>query len=216
MPVTPAAAVAAFSRRVAATSFLAGAMQAVLVVSLSVALLELALRCLGTFLPPQPIWGVLLVPVLAAGLWRQRRDRLETTVIAGHVDRRLGLQGLLLCASEGQALEPAWSAHVQRRLQTLPAVLPRPQWKKLLMLPMLALSLATGVALLPAPPGRAEPLQLQARTAGLDKIADKLRDLFARVDLPVETRREIEQKVQELRQKVDAGEAPEWRDLDQL
>jgi hypothetical protein len=216
MSVTPAAAVAAFSRRVAVTSFLAGAMQAVLVVAAGVALLQLALRCLGVQLPPQPIWGVLLVPVLAAGWWRLRRERLETTVIAGHIDRRLGLQGLLLCAREGLVLEPAWSAHLQERLQALPAVLPRPRWKRLLVLPMLALSLATGVTLLPAPPGRAEPVPLQARTAELDRIAEQLRGLFERGDLPIETQREIEQKVQELRQKVDAGEAPEWRDLDQL
>jgi TolA-binding protein len=95
-------------------------------------------------------------------------------------------------------------------------VLPRPQWRKLLVLPMLALALATGITLLPAPPAPAEPPQLQARTAELDRIAEQLRDLFARGDLPVETQREIEQKVQELRQKVEAGQVPEWRDLDQL
>jgi hypothetical protein len=216
MPVTPAAALAAFSRRVAAASFLAGAMQAVLVVSVGVVLAEIALRVLGLHLPPQPIWLVLLVPVLATGWWRQRRERLDGTVAAGHLDRRLGLQGLLLCAREGQVLEPAWSAHLQERLQALPAVLPRPQWKKLLVLPMLALSLAVGTTLLPAPPAQAERPQLQARTAELEKIAEQLRDLFARGDLPAESRSEIEQKVQELRQKVDAGEAPEWRDLDQL
>jgi len=216
MTVTPAAAVAAFSRRVAATSFLAGAMQAVLVVSSGVALLELALRCLGLHLAPRPIWAVLLVPVLAGGWWRQRRERLDATVAAGHLDRRLGLHGLLLCAREGQALEPAWSAHLHERLLALPAVLPRPRWRKLLVLPMLALLLAAGVSLLPAPPGAAEPPKLQARTAELDRIAEQLRDLFARGDLPAETQREIEQKVQELRQKVEAGEVPEWRDLDQL
>ncbi|HEU4417685.1 MAG TPA: hypothetical protein VFT55_02040 [Planctomycetota bacterium] len=216
MSVTPAAAVAAFSRRVAATSFLAGAMQAVLVVAVVAALLQLALRCLGSHLAPQPIWAVLLVPVLAAGWWRLRRERLDATVVAGHLDRRLGLQGLLLCAREGQALEPVWSAHLHERLQALPAVLPRPRWKKLVVLPGLALSLATAITLLPAPPLPPEPPQLQARTAELDRIAEQLRDLFARGDLPVETRREIEQKVQELRQKVEAGEVPEWRDLDQL
>ena len=191
-------------------------MQAVLVVAVVAALLQLALRCLGSHLAPQPIWAVLLVPVLAAGWWRLHRERLDATVAAGHLDRRLGLQGLLLCAREGQALEPAWSAHLHERLLALPAVLPRPRWKKLVVLPGLALSLATAITLLPAPPLPPEPPQLLARTAELDRIAEQLRDLFARGDLPVETQREIEQKVQELRQKVEAGEVPEWRDLDQL
>lgn len=216
MRVSPAAAVATFRRRVAGASFLGGMGKALLVVAVVTAVAQLGARCLGHHLAPDPTWALLLLPIIASGAWRMRRERLLVAVAAGHLDRRLGLRGLLLCADEAVPLEPAWQTRLDERLALLPSVLPRLRWRQLFTLPLVAVLLATGIALLPPPAPKKRLLQLSALAAEVDRLAALTRDLFGRGEVPLETRQELETKLAELQKKLAAGEPPDWRDVDQL
>lgn len=216
MPPTPRTAVAAFSRKAAAGAFAAGALRAVLVVAAGAAALLLGARLFGRHVAPHPAWAAAIAPVLAFAWFSARRERPTPATAAAHLDRRLGLGGLLLCEREGLALDPAQRQRLAAGLALLPTVLPRIRWRALLPWPFAAVLLATAVALLPPPPAPPLPLSQQAAAGELERLTERLRDLFARGEVPEETQRELEQKLQELQRKLASAEVPEWRDLDEL
>lgn len=216
MPFVPRVAIAAFRRRVHGGAFVAAVLQATLATAVAAAAAQIAVRSFGGYVAPHPAWLGLLLPVLLFGWWRAARRRLPDAVAAAHLDRRLGLQGLLLAADEGLPLEPAWQARLDRQLARLPLVLPAVRWRRLLPVPGLATLLATVITLLPPPPQSSAEPQLATAQAELERLAEVARDLFARGHVPDEVAQEIEHKLEELQQQLAAGAAPEWRDLDQL
>ncbi len=216
MPSTPHIAISTFCHRVAVGALVAGALRAVLVLAVGAAALLLGLRLFGRHLLPQPAWAAAIVPVLAFAWWNLRRQRLDRGTAAAHLDRRLGLGGLLLCREEGVALDAPQQQRLAAGLAGLAGALPRIRWRALLPWPLAALLLATGVALLPPPPAPPLPLSQAAAAAELDRLEERLRDLLVRGEVPEDTQHELEQKLQELQQKLAAADVPEWRDLDEL
>ncbi len=217
MPSPLGQAIARFRRRTAIGAFVGGMLQATCWLAVGWAATLLAVRVCGGFLPPAAWWSVFSLPVLAFGWWRHRAERMSPAVAAAHLDQRLGLDGLLLSTVElGPTLDATWAARLQQGLNRLPEVLPRLRWRQLLPLPFLALVLAVGVALLPAPyllPGEVPRPALRVE---LETLAAAMRDLFERGQVPLEVKEELQQKLAELQRKVEAGEVPEWRDLDQF
>jgi hypothetical protein len=215
MPIQPTRAIAQFCQRVAMGAFVGAVLQAMAVLGFVAAVAMVTLRVCGGYVAPNPWWSFGAVPVVAYAVWRLRRERIAPAIAAAHLDCRLELDGLLLTAHEEGALDPAWQDRLQRGLVRLPEVLPRPRWRRLLPMPLLAIVFAAGVAMLPAPltiaPGKMPALQ-----SDLEQLASLMRSLFERGTIPDEVKQELEQKLAELQRKAAAGEAPEWRDLDQL
>ncbi|MBL8751473.1 MAG: hypothetical protein JNK78_20120 [Planctomycetes bacterium] len=216
MEVTPAAAVLAFVRRTFVGAFVAGTARAVLAIALVAASVPIAVRIAGGHLAPTVWWLLAAVPALGHGVWCARRERVSAATAALHLDRRLGLRGLLLCANEGIELDPAFRGEVRDRLLDLPAVLPRLQWKRILPWPLAALLLFAGVASVPPPAPPGAPLHRTAVAAELERLAEKLRSVLERGLVPEEQKQDLERRVEELKQRLADGDVPDWRDLDQL
>lgn len=216
MPPTARRATNTFRRRAATGAFVGGALQAVGWLAIGWAATQLGVRLWGSWLAPHAWWAALLAPALLFGWWRMARTRLTAGSAAAHLDRRLGLDGLLLCAHDGPPLDPAWQDRLDERLAALPGVLPATRWRALLPLPLLAVLLAAGVALLPPPELPPSTKPLPAIQAELEKMAVAMRDLFERGNVPEEVQQELRQQLDQLRHDTEAGEVPEWRDLDQL
>jgi len=216
MPSSPHPAVASFRRRIGWSAFAAGAGQAVLVTGVTWAVTLLVVRLCGRHLEPSWGWLLLALPVIGWAIFRAHRESLSPSIAAAHLDRRLGLGGLLLCVDEHQQLDAAWQARVDRGLLDLPAALPRTRWGSILPLPLLAAGLAVLIAFLPPPPLPEDARHLPAFQAEVGRLGSELRDLFERGNVPEEVERELQQKHAELKKKVDAGEMPEWRDFDEI
>ncbi|MBL8728117.1 MAG: hypothetical protein JNM25_06785 [Planctomycetes bacterium] len=216
MPPTPHTATVTFCRRVAVGAFAAGALRALLVASVAAAAVLLGLRLFGRHAAPQPAWAFAAAPVLAFGWWNARRQRLGRAAAAAHLDRRLGLGGLLICRDEGVELDAPQQRQLAAGLVALPTALPRIRWRALLPWPAAALLLAAGIALLPPPPAPPLPLSQSAAAAELDRLQERMRDLFARGEVPADTRHELERTLQELQHELAAADVPQWRDLDEL
>jgi hypothetical protein len=214
MPPSPATAIAAFSRRAAAGAFVAGAARAVLVVAGATAAGLLAARLAGRQIVPSPWWAVLALPVLAGAGWRARAERPDPATAATHLDRRLGLAGLLLCAHDGAILDAAQRSRLAAGLAALPGALPRIRWRALLPRPLVAL--AIGVALLPPPAAPAPSLPRAAAAAELARLAARLHELAARGELTPDAQQDLARSLQELQQQQATPAGPEWRDLDEL
>lgn len=213
----PSRAVNGFRRRAAAGAFVGGALQGLGWLALGWAGTLLAVRFGGGHLAPAVWWGLLALPVVAFGAFRARAERLSPEAAAAHLDRRLGLGGLLLSAAEGAELEPQWAARLQLGLEPLHSVLPRARWRHLLPVPMLSVALATAVALLPPPPPPpAGTAPLAGLRAEVERLTAQAQATFERGQVPEDVRQELEQKLAELQHRLDAGEVPEWRELDQL
>ena len=215
MPPTPAAATLLFRRRAVVGAFVGGLLQGLTAVGVVGAVTLLVVRLGGGYLAPHPSWGLAVLPALLWAVHRARVGALTLAAARAHLDERLGLHGLLLTAGEG-TLDPIWNAQLTAALQRLPVMLPRVRWRQLLPAPLLAAAFAAIVALLPPPPSVLTPQQSPALRAELETLAATVRDLFERGQLPEEVKQELQQKLAELQRKVDAGEVPEWRDLDQL
>ncbi len=216
MTPSPAAAISLFARRTALAAFGVAAARALLATAAASAALLLAVRLAGGHAAPGWHWVWLAAPVVGYALFVARRQRLPRAVAAGHLDRRLGLDGLLMAADEGIELDADFRQRLLRGLAGLPAALPAPDWRRVLPLPVVVVGLATAVAMLPAPQAPPAPPARPAATAQLDQLAVAMRELFLRGDLPAEVKQELEQRFATLQRDAEAGRAPEWRDLDEL
>lgn len=214
--MSPLAAIAAFRRRVRWSAFTAGALQALLVTAVIAVVALLVVRFSGAHLAPTWWWVLLVVPIVGWGIVIARREVMGPRAAAAHLDQRLGLDGLLMCAGENQQLDGPWRSQVDNRLLALPSVMPRLRWGRLLPMPLLAAGLATLTACLPPPPEPRQRRQLPTYQAEVGRLGGELRSLFERGHVPEEVEQELQQKLRELERKVATGEMPEWRDFDEL
>ena len=215
MPLSPGSAISAFTRRVGASAFLAGALQMLGGLAIVGGGTLLWLRGAGSYQAPNVWWSLLLLPVLSAGWWRWQRDRMRPVDAAAHLDRRLELGGLLLAAHDGVELEPAWQRLLEQRLVDTRSVLPVPRWGRIGGWPLAAALLALGIVLLPPP---APPVALPpsfAATEVLERLQDRLQELTAQ-QVPPEIKKELAQQLEQLQQRAAAGDPMLWRDLDEL
>ncbi len=216
MPTTPAAATAAFARRIKSGAFVAGAGEGALAAAVVAAGGLLAARLFGIYLPPRPEWAVLLAAPLLVGVMRMRRERVPAALVAQHLDRRLGLHGLFVSAHDGVQLEPAWQQQLARRLTELPQVLPMVQWRRLLLRPCLALLLAAAVAAWPPAAALGGGVSTTAGQAAVARLSEALQRLQESGQLPPEVQQELEQQLQRLQHDLAAGDPDAWRAADEL
>lgn len=215
MDFSPRSAIAAFARRSSFGAFVGGALQAGLPLGVLVTGTLLALRLAGVVVAPHPLWALALVPLLLAGLYCWRRDRLPFAAAAQHLDRRLQAGGLLLTAAEGVPLSDDWTATLQQRLQDRAVVRPTLRWGELLPRPLAALLLAAVVAFWPSEVVRPAQPQSFAGLAALERLETQLQDL-QRGEVPAEVASELRDKLQQLQQQLQQGGPPDWRELDEL
>jgi hypothetical protein len=209
-------AVHRFARRTAVGSFLGGSLRGVAVVAALAAGVLLLVRALGGGLMPSLWWALLPLPALGYGLVQLRAQRLTPAEAAAHLDQRLSLHGLLVAATELGELEPSWQGALQRGLADQERMRPRPVWSRLLPWPLASSALFGLVCLLPPP---AAPAARLPSAPAVEQQLQELQRQFAELQqapLPEPVQQELQQKLQELEHKIDAGEVPQWRDLDQL
>lgn len=215
MDFSPRSAIAAFARRSSLGAFVGGAVRAGLPLGVLATGTLIALRLAGVVVAPHPLWALAVVPLLLAGLYCQRRDRLSFAMAAQHLDRRLQAGGLLLTAAEGVPLPDGWTATLQQRLQDRAAVLPTVRWGELLPRPLAALLLAAVVAFWPGEVVRPAEPQSFAGLAALERLETQLQDLL-RGEVPAEVATELRDKLQQLQEQLQQGGPPDWRELDEL
>lgn len=216
MPRSPEIAVTTFARRAASGAFAAALLRGLGLAAGAATAAMLGARLFGVHLAPHVGWTAAVVPVVWYASWRTRRERPGPAAAAAHLDRRLGLDGLLLCAHEGLALDAAQQRRLGERLAALPTALPRIRWRALLPWPAAAVLFAVVVALLPPPPVPAPPLPVAAATTELERLGERLRDLQERGELPEDAERDLAQRLEELQRRLAEGDVPEWRELDDV
>jgi hypothetical protein len=191
--------------------FLSGLSDGALVAAVAFSTAVVAARLFGVALETSPWWLALLALPVGLGLWRSRRS---VSGSSAHLDRRLGLSGLLLAAQErgGEAWEPA----IRRRLEDAAEVLPRPRWRRLGARLLPGLAVATAVLLLPAPASSSPRARNPLLADALDRFEARL-ETAKRADLlRSEDAKEMERRVEEVRDRHEAGERVEWADVDAL
>ncbi|MCB9887496.1 MAG: hypothetical protein H6838_18540 [Planctomycetes bacterium] len=184
MTPSPALAIAAFARRSTAAVFGVSLSRGLLVAALALAAAQLGVRLTGGYLAPSWHWAWAALPVVAYAWWRARRQRLSPALAAAHLDRRLGLGGLLLAAHDGNELDATYAAQLSRGLQGAGAAAPHALWSQALPRPLAASALAAVLALLPPPAAHAAPAPAELATAQLEQLTAAMRDLFERGAVP--------------------------------
>lgn len=170
-------------------------------------------RLFGVALVPSPLWLLALLPAGAYAAARVRRQGLDSSAAAEHLDRRLGLSSLLASSVEADA--SAWSASIDARASKSDEVLPRVHGGRALLraaLPVAGL-LATG--LLPPPTELATPSNPLFREA-VSRFESNLELAEKEKILEPEPVKEIRERVESLEKKAEAGETAPWSDLDAL
>ncbi|MBK8096779.1 MAG: hypothetical protein IPK26_06710 [Planctomycetes bacterium] len=206
-------AVDAFARKTTLCAFAVGLLRGLAVVTAAAAAALLLLRAFGGYLAPSPWWALAALPAIAFAVFHARRQALGPAA-AAHLDRRLGLDGLLLATLESEPPVPVWQARVLAALPRARGVAPRVTWRPLLPPAALGGLLLTGAAMLPPPDPLAPTTVPTAVQMQVDRLAEKLRDL--QQALPEDTREDLEQKLQEFARRLDAGDVPEWTELDRV
>lgn len=208
-----ALAVDAFARKTTRCAFAVGMLRGLAVVTAAAAAALLLLRAFGGYLAPSPWWLLAAVPAIAFAVLHAGRQTLGPAA-AVHLDRRLGLDGLLLATIESEPPVPSWQARVLAALPRAASVAPRVTWRPLLPPAAVGGLLLTGAALLP-PPDPVVPVAIPTVVhMQVDRLAEKLRDL--QHALPDDVREDLEQKLQELARRLDAGDVPEWTEIDRV
>lgn len=207
------AAIDRFRRRLVALVFVDGLLRALLALGVLAVVVVLVGRGFG--LPIVPAWNWLwatpLALVFAAA--RARRLPLSASALAVHLDRRLGLHGLLLAQHDGAELDPAFAQRLDAALAGIPQALPSLQWRRILWRPCVVSLLVALVATLPALDVPVPPPPVAA-TAALQQLERQLQELVEPGTLPPEVQQELQQRLQELAARVATGDADVWRELD--
>jgi hypothetical protein len=202
-----------FLARVRLARWLGGLCEGLAGTALALAAVLLALRALGVVVAPAAWWALLLVPAVVWACVRVGRLGFDARAGAAHLDRRLGLDGLLLTA-----LERDPGAHADRlreKLREADAALPHVRPRPLLLRLGLAAGVVAALVLWPAPKEVARA-QTGLVTETLDTFSAKLDSLRQDGGLRESTRETLEHRLEELRRKAGGSEPLAWKDLDAL
>ena len=214
MPRTLDQEIRTFERRVDAYAFLGGAAEGALVGAATLLAGVLVVRLLQVPFTPRPwLLGFVATAALLGGLARLRRLGFGARDSAEHLDRRLGLQGLLLTAREADA--SAWRHRLDAALASAKAARPHLAPRPLLARVALAGAALALVFLLP-------PVVAPARS--LDQLAaETLADFEARLEQLEEEQGLDEEVAEELRDRLEGLQAQQersgtmaWEDFDAL
>jgi hypothetical protein len=208
-----------FGHRVRVGRFVGAFTQALAALTLCTATGLLVLHLLGHPWRPSPLWpqvawlALLLVPALLWGAVAARRIGFGRKQSAVHLDRRLGMDGLLITALEMDTAE--YRDRLLTQLETAEAALPRIRARPLVLRLAVASIILTSVLLLPVPRLDAttpNPLGAEA----LEAFEAKLEALEEEGALDAEVREEIGERFQALKSGFERDGQVEWTDLDAL
>ncbi len=204
----------AFERRVDAYAFLGGAAEGLLAGAVGVLAVVLVLRLLQLPFAP-PLW--LLAPVGAAallgGLGRLRRLRFDAGDSAAHLDRRLGLEGLLLASRETDA--GAWQGRLDAGLQEARAAKPHLAPQPLLGRIALAAAALAVVFFLPPATAKARAMDRLAEET-LEEFEARLEKLEEERGLDEDAAEELRARYEDLRAEQEDTGTIAWSDFDAL
>lgn len=182
--------------------------------AIAFAVVLLVLRVLGLAVPFASWWAwPILVPAMGLAGVRVRGTRLGGRISAQHLDRRLGLDGLLLTAREADA--GAWRERLTVALREAAAAFPRPHVRRMLGRLAASVLVLAIVAVLPAPEVHArsyDPLGVEV----LDDLEERL-DALAEAEV-VEPREaeEMRRRIDEARDAARRDGVTSWADVDAL
>jgi hypothetical protein len=206
--------IARFAGRVRRGQFLGAMIEGAFVWVLVVVGVLISARVIGVWIEPGP-W---LIPVLALppplwGWWRLHRSGFGRESSAQHLDRRLGLDGLLLTSLERDT--DAWRQRLLDRLSQSDEVFPRLRGVRLLGRLVPAILAAAIVFLLPSPEThdiRADPLA----AAAIEDFQKRLDSMLEEGVLREETREELQDRLDGVRDRLGREGEFSWSDLDTL
>jgi hypothetical protein len=211
---SPAAAVRRFRRRAAVGLALAGFADAFAVTALLLAGVVLALRALAPDVRPAAWWAVAIGVPVAVGIWRSRRRLPSTATCAAHVDQRLALDGFLLATGAPGA--EAWLPALRERLGDGSDPGPRLRWSRLALRTLPAAAVLAVTLALPAPEVSAAASIDPSVEASLRRLEERLARLDEKGVLREETKRDVEHRIERLREAGARGEPTPWSDVDVL
>ena len=169
-----------FAARVRRGAFLGGFVDGAVAGALALAIVVLVLRVIGVDVRPAPWWGAPVVLAgVAGGLSRVLRLGFGLRASAQHLDRRLGLEGLLVTAQEVDA--EAWKDRLRRRLDHVAEAWPHVDGRRLLVRTGVAALVLGALALLPPLEGglrHRDPLGAEV-LADLERKIETLRETGA-------------------------------------
>ena len=202
-----------FLSRVRIARFLGALCEGLVALALGFVAVLLALRLLGVVATPAAWWALLALPAVLWAALAVGRLGFGRGAGAVHLDRRLGLDGLLLTALERDP--GAHAPRLREKLDEAHAALPHVRGRPMLARLGLAAVVLGAVVLLPDPPRPARAAQALV-TETLAAYAEKLAALKENEGLREETREELQRRLGDLeRQLTKSGEVA-WKDLDAL
>lgn len=203
-----------FAVRVRTGALLGGLVDGLALGSLGFAAVLLVLRIVGVALEPAWWWALpVLLPAAGVAAWRAGHVGFGRRLSAQHLDRRLGLEGLLISACEVDAA--AWEARLHQRLHRAWSVRPRAHLRRWLRHAAVGLLVLLGVALLPDPTAalrRHDPLGAEV----LAQLEQKLEALAETEAVETETTDELQRRIAEIKDGAERDGVLSWSDVDTL
>jgi len=218
MPAPLLDAIRRFRRRLLLAALVRGVSAAGFGALLLVALALLADSMAGfglmATLPVWAVWGAVGVAGLVGGVVSRSRAVVNDEVVVQHLEQRLGTRGLLLAASDGVVLDASFGQRLEAQLAGASRVLPKIQWRNLLVRP-LAAALLVVVAQYWLP----EALQSRSSEAldvAVERLAKEVDEIAAMEAVPEERLEELRDAVEDLRERVKSADRGLWREVDAL
>ncbi len=204
-------------RRAAAATrrrlFLAGLLDGLAAVAVALGALLLGARVLLGLAPaPHPAFAAALIPAVVHALRHARRRAPTAADLALHLDRRLGLEGLLVSGLERDpgGFAPALAG----RLAALPAALPRLRGRRLVLRLLAAAAFLAAVLALPVPERPASAGERAAAGAAVEGLREELERLVREGAVSEDTEAELERRLDELERALASDRPPTWADID--
>ncbi len=180
---------------------------------LAAVLLLLALRLLRVDWTAGPSALLLLALAPVAGLVRALRAPIDPARLALHLDRRFGLEGLLLTSLEGDA--SAWQPRLRERVAAARRDLPSAPLRPLALRLVPASLLLLALLLIPPPP-TPKPREDIAFERALEAVAKEIEVAAAENRIDPRLAEELRRRAEELRRAAAVRGRAEWADLDAL
>ena len=173
----------------------------------------LVARTFGAAAAPAAWWAAGLLLPAAWIAWRLRATAPGINDAALHLDRRVGLGGLLLASLESDA--EAWRGSLSPRLRRVSSSLPRIRWSRAALRACLPLAALAGVLLLPPPAPEARGTD-PALARALERFERRFEELAKHEGLREEAKKDVEERVKALEARREKGGAISWADVDAL
>ena len=208
-------ALSRLAMRVRALLFVGGVFQGLAATAVAGACVLLAMRVIARLAPtPQLWWLWLLAPSVAYGFIRAWRQGPDATACAVHLDRKLGLGGLLLSGLERDL--GRWHNAVADQTRNATVAYPNLALRHHMVRLLPAVTLFAVVTLLPPPAAALVPGERQAKQAALEQVQNELDRLKLEAKLDRQSEQDLSKRLEDLQDAMSTSTPPTWRDIDEL